>query len=302
MFISFKRIAKFGWKGFSRSSGLSAATIFILVMTISLVTSLFILQGTAGYLTSILQERMDISVYFKEGLTEEDILEVKDELTQLPEVKEIEYVSKEDALLTFSKRHQDDIVIMESLAEVGGNPFFASLNVRAFEASQYAAISTLLDAAPFNDLITRVDYFEKKPVIERFSSITSSAYQTGLVFSLILGIIAFLLAFNQVRMAIYSSKEEIEVMRLVGASNWFIQGPFLIQGIIAGFLAALITFLIFSISLFFLAPNLENILAGFNMSTFITDNLGILFLIQIVTGVGLGVLSSFIAIRKYLKV
>ncbi|HJN62380.1 MAG TPA: permease-like cell division protein FtsX [Candidatus Parcubacteria bacterium] len=118
MFISFKRIAKFGWKGFSRSSGLSAATIFILVMTISLVTSLFILQGTAGYLTSILQERMDISVYFKEGLTEEDILEVKDELTQLPEVKEIEYVSKEDALLTFSKRHQDDIVIMESLAEV----------------------------------------------------------------------------------------------------------------------------------------------------------------------------------------
>ncbi|MAF43599.1 MAG: hypothetical protein CMI54_05455 [Parcubacteria group bacterium] len=302
MFISFKRIAKFGWKGFSRSSGLSAATIFILVMTISLVTSLFILQGTAGYLTSILQERMDISVYFKEGLTEEDILEVKDELTQLPEVKEIEYVSKEDALLTFSKRHQDDIVIMESLAEVGGNPFFASLNVRAFEASQYAAISTLLDAAPFNDLITRVDYFEKKPVIERFSSITSSAYQTGLVFSLILGIIAFLLAFNQVRMAIYSSKEEIEVMRLVGASNWFIQGPFLIQGIIAGFLAALITFLIFSISLFFLAPNLENILAGFNMFTFITDNLGILFLIQIVTGVGLGVLSSFIAIRKYLKV
>jgi cell division transport system permease protein len=266
------------------------------------VTSLFILQGTAGYLTSILQERMDISVYFKEGLTEEDILEVKDELTQLPEVKEIEYVSKEDALLTFSKRHQDDIVIMESLAEVGGNPFFASLNVRAFEASQYAAISTLLDAAPFNDLITRVDYFEKKPVIERFSSITSSAYQTGLVFSLILGIIAFLLAFNQVRMAIYSSKEEIEVMRLVGASNWFIQGPFLIQGIIAGFLAALITFLIFSISLFFLAPNLENILAGFNMFTFITDNLGILFLIQIVTGVGLGVLSSFIAIRKYLKV
>jgi len=117
-----------------------------------------------------------------------------------------------------------------------------------------------------------------------------------------LALVAILVVFNTVRLAIYSSREEIRVMRLVGASNWFIRGPFLVQGAISGFAAVVITLLIFTGALFFLSPKLEILFPGLNIFNSFTGNFGMLFLIQIFAGVGLGVVSSIIAIRKYLKI
>jgi len=299
---SFKRILKSGWQGFRRNSGLSMATIFILVMTISLVTSLFLLQHSSNFIVSSLEDKVDMAIYFSEEPSSEEIMIIQEELFALPEVRKMEYISKEEALAKFVERHAGEEVIMESLTEVGGNPLLASINIRAFEASQYAAISSFLDNSSFKSLIAKVDYAEKKPAIEKLFSLTSSISTTGIIFSIVLAVMAILIAFNTVRIAIYNSRDEIETMRLVGAANWFIRGPFLVQGAVAGILAVLITFLLFSIAVLVLGPKIELIMPGLNLSGYFFSNFIIILLIQLVAGVGLGMFSSWIAVRRYLKV
>jgi cell division transport system permease protein len=282
-----------------RQGGLTVATIFTMVMTISLVTSLLIFQKITQFSITQLQEKVDISIYFKQNSLEEDILEVKDEIVKLPEVKSVEYISDAEAKNRFLESHPE---LEQSLKETEGLLNLASLNVKAGEASQYEAISSFLETAPFKEMIEKVDYSERKPVIEKIFSVTNGINRTGIILSLILAVVAFLVAFNEVKLAICNSREEIFIQRLVGASNWFIRGPFLVQGIITGFFATLITLIIFTPLVFFLSPKMESFFAGLNLSQYFFSNFFLIFLIQILTGIGLGVVSSAIAIRKYLEV
>jgi len=302
MNASLKRIIKSGWTGFRRNSGLSLATVFIMVMAISLVTSLFLLQKTTGYLVTALSEKVDMAVYFNEEPSTDEIDVIQKELTGLPEIKSLQYISKEEALAKFIARHQNEDVIMESIEEVGGNPLLASLNIKAFEATQYAAISSFIDSASFKDLISKVDYSEKKPAIDKMFSLTSTISNTGIGLSIVLAIVAVLIAFNTVRIAIYNSRDEIETMRLVGASNWFIRGPFLVQGMIGGLLAVLITFLVFGITLWFLSPKIDMIIPGLNLFSYFFGSFLVVIALQLAAGVGLGACASWLAMRKHLKV
>jgi len=302
MKASLKRIIKSGWIGFRRNNGLSLATVFIMIMAISLITSLFLLQKTTKYLVASLSEKVDMAVYFSEEPSTDQIATIQKELSTLPEVKNLEYISKEQALAKFTERHQGEQVIMESLQEVGGNPLLSSLNIKAFEATQYAAISSFIDSASFKDLITKVDYNDKKPAIDKIFSLTSTISNTGIALSIVLAVVAVLIAFNTVRITIYNSRDEIETMRLVGASNWFIRGPFLVQGMIAGILAVLITFLVFGVALWFLSPKIDIIIPGLNLFAYFFGSFVVVIALQLVAGVGLGVCASWLAIRKYLKV
>jgi len=273
-----------------------------MVMAISLVTALFLLQKTSDYLVVTLSEKVDMAVYFTDEPTVEQVDTIQKELSGLSEVKSLQYISKEEALAKFIERHQGEQVIMESLTEVGGNPLLASLNIKAFEATQYAAISSFLDAASFKDLISKVDYSEKKPAIDKMFSLTSTINTTGIALSVVLAVVAVLIAFNTVRIAIYNSRDEIETMRLVGASNWFIRGPFLVQGMIGGLLAVLITFLVFGITLWFLSPKIDIVIPGLNLYAYFFGSFLMVIALQLAAGVGLGACASWLAIRKYLKV
>lgn len=302
MFISFKRVLKAGWLNFSRNSGLSFATVFILVLAILVITFLFVFKEGTNFLISAIRERVDISVYFKEESPEEEILKIKEKIAEIPEVKEVEYISKEKAFQNFVERHKENPILMESLEEIGENPFLASLNIKAFEASQYGKVSQFLEASPFKDLISKVDYHQKKPIIERLFSLTASINRIGIFFSLGLALIAILVAFNTIRLAIFNSKNEIQVMRLVGASNWFVRGPFLAQGALSGVLAALISLLLIAVSFYFLGPKTEILFPGLNVFKYFVANFSLIFALQFGSGLGLGVISSWIATRKYLQV
>jgi len=299
MFTSLERIIRSGWITFKRQAGFTVATIFIMAITISLITSLFLFQKITKFSISLLQDKVDVSVYFKDTSLEQDILEIKEQIAKIPEVKSVEYVSNEEAKKRLLEKYPE---LTESLRETQGMLNLASLNIKAGQADQYAAIANFLEKAPFKNLIQKTDYYQRKPVIEKIFSVTSAINHTGVVLSLILVIIAFLVAFNQIRLAISNSKEEIFIQRLVGASNWFIRGPFLIQGVISGFFAALITLLIFIPLVYFLSPKMEVFFPGLNLFSYFAGNFFLIFLIQILTGIGVGVISSIIAIRKYLKV
>jgi cell division transport system permease protein len=301
MFTSLKRIIKFGALSFYRNTAVTTATVFVMIMVIFLISLMFLFNEAADVLISSIQEKVDISVYFNKEAENEDILSIKERLESMEEVVEVDHVSEEKALERFIERHSEDETLMQSLEEVGENPFLASLGVKAEQASQYASVARLLESEEYSEIVERVDYHQRKPVIDKLFAITSEANKAGLFLGLVLAVLAILVAFNAIRIAIYNSSEEISVMRLVGASNWFVRGPFLIQGFLAGIVAALISFVLMLGILYSLNPEIE-LMAEISIYSLFVNNLGLILLLQLSTGVGLSVVSSAIAIRKYLEV
>ncbi|UZE92860.1 MAG: FtsX-like permease family protein [Candidatus Nealsonbacteria bacterium] len=301
MFELIKRIFRSGWYSFSRDGELAIATVFILFLAVTLVSSLLIFRDISQFLIVSIQEKVDVSVYFKKETSEEEIFDIKGEISEFPEIKNIKYVSQEQALEDFMKRHEREPLLIESIEELGRNPFLASLNITTWDPSQYGKVSRFFEGIEFENIIEKIDYYQRKSIIERIHSINSIIAKFGISFSIILVIVAIAVTFNTIRLSIYNSRKEIKVQRLVGASNWFIRGPFLIQGLICGVLATLISLLVFSITCWFLSPK---VLSFFNLDLFglFTQRFWLLLFIQFATGIGLGVISSMVAVKKYLKV
>lgn len=297
-----KRIIKAGWLGFKRNNGLSFATVFIMVMVISVMTALFLGQKAANYVVAGLKERVDMSVYFVGEPSQDEIAQIQSQLSAMPEIEELEYISKQEALERFTLKHEGDQIIIDSLTELGANPLMASLNIKARDVENYAAIAGFLGDSSFKDLISKIDYYQKKPAIEKVFSLTASLSLFGIIFSLALAAFAVLISFNTVRLAIHNSKDEIETMRLVGAHNRFIRGPFVVQGVIAGCVAVVITLIIFGIAIWLVNPKLNVLIPGLNLAGFFFSNIILILALQLAAGVGLGVVSSWLAVRKYLKI
>jgi cell division transport system permease protein len=304
MFTSLKRITSFAISDFARNKGISLAAIFVLVVTIMLVTGLFFFQGTATYLTLQLQNKIDITAYFKSEALEQDILNVKDEILKMsPNIKGVEYISKEQALQIFNEKHKDNGVLARAIEEVGDNPFLSSLNITTNgDPSQYEQVANVLQTADFSKLIDKVDFSQKKDTIEKVYSIISNINRFGIIFGAILIILAILVVFNTIKLAIDNSKEEISTMRIVGATDWFIRGPFIVQGMIYGLVSSIICFLLSALFTYFISSKIEVMLPGFSSFSYFKTNLWIFVLIQLGFGIGVGVISSFIVVKRYLKV
>lgn len=304
MFTNITRAGKFALNNFSRNKGISIAAIFILVVAIMVATGLVFFQGISGYLTEEVRDKIDITAYFQEWAGEEDILAARDEIKKIsPNIKNIEYVSKEQALAYFNEKHQDNAVLQTALAEVGDNPFLPSLNITTNgDPSQFEEISNTLQASAFSKLIYKVDFLQKKDTIEKIYSLTSNINKFGIILGIVLVVISMLVVFNTIRLAIDNSRDEISTMKIVGASDWFIRGPFIIEGIIYGITAFLICILLSGLSAYFLSPKISIVLSGFNMISYFLTNFWIFVLIQLLFGVGVGAISSFIVVKKYLEV
>lgn len=302
MFTNLKRIASGGIITFWRNGWVSFATV--LVMVLALFVAGWLILGNV-VLTSVLaslEDKVDITVYFRVDAPEPDILTMRDSLVGLGEVNEVEYVSREEALLRFRERHQENALITQSLEELGENPLGASLNIKATDPSEYGAINNFLEGNIFSSIVDKVNYRQNQLVIERLGAILGTSRRIGVLISVTLGAIAFLVAFNTIRMAIYTSREEIRIMKLVGASNWYTQGPFIMEGFLHGFFASVITVLVFFPLLWWLGPKMEAFFGGPDLFMYLVANILQFFFILFGVGVVLGVISSSIAIRRYLRV
>jgi cell division transport system permease protein len=303
MFIeNLKRILKAGWKNFYRNISSSFATTFVLVVLLSLISFIFVFDNISEFLVRGIEEKADISVFLSEDFLEENILEFKKELEEKEIVKEVQYISPNEAYQNFIETHSEDEEIMSALVEVGGNPFLGSLSISAWEVTQYEEVVTYLEESEYSSLFDEVDYYQRKPVIDKIFSLTKLISNIGFISAILTILIVILLVFNTVRLAIFNSSEEIGVMRLVGASNLFIRGPFVIQGMLSGLFAVVVTNVFFLLTFWFFSPKLEVILGGFNVLNFFVSHLGIIFLIQLGTGMVLSLVASVLATRKYLKV
>jgi len=272
--------------------------VFVLMIAITFASFLFLLSGIADIMIRNVEEKADVTVDFRIGVPEERILEVGREISEEFEVNEVGYVSREEAQTRFIERYGDRDEVMEALEEVG-NPFPASLNIRADDSYVYGQVSDFLEEE-HGDLVHNIDFAHREEVIEGIFSITESIRRGGIIVGTVVSVIAILLVYNTVRLTIYGLREEIKVMRLVGSSNLFIQGSFIIQGAIVGVTAALASFLILFLLGAFI-PQSYDLMLEVNLQQYFLQMVPMLLLLQLGTGVFLGVFSSLIATGKYLK-
>lgn len=296
------RIIKYGFQSFWRNGLLSAATVVVMVLALSVFEGLIIFRSITETAIAALEDKIDISVYFESNAQTDDILKVKKSLESIKEVKEVAYISREKALELFQERYGTEANIIQSLKELGDNPLLASLDIKAHDPNDYETIAGYLEGDTFKSLIKKVTFTESRLVIERLAKISDTVEKMGLALTIFLAFTAALVTFNTIRLAIYSNREEIGIMRLVGASNAFLNGPYIVQAVIFSVLATFLSILITAPLVSFSSPYIQSFIPEMDTYKYFYANLFSLFGYQFLFALALGVVSGTVAIRKYSKV
>ena len=308
--MTIKRVLVSGAKNFMRGGAVSAATVLIMTVTLAIISSLIFLSALLTFTLNTIKEKVDVSVYFVTTASEADILAVKDQLEKLPQVANVRYTSREEALVAFRARKADDQLTLQALEEVGGNPLDASLSIRAKDLSEYESIVNYLEALPVlsangASIVDFINYVKNKNVkesVDRLSLWIQATRTVGFAVVILFALASVLIAFATVRLAIYTAKDEIGVMRLVGASNAYIQGPFIITGVITGVSAAVLVLILLWPATWYVGVKTSSWFGGFSIASYYSSHFGIVFLILMLSGIVLGAVASVLAIRRYLEV
>jgi len=307
IWTNFKRIVKIGFMNFWRNATVSLASVFM--MTVTLIVTGFVILGGAVLDNSlnVLKDKIDVTATFITSASEEDILKIKASLENLNEVSLVTYTSREEALETFKERHANDQSILTALNELNENPLGASLDIKAQDPSQYKGIAEFLEGSSALSsggvsIIDHVNYYQNKVAIDKLGDIIKSADKLGLAVAMAFILLSILIAFNTIRLTIYIAKEEISVMRLVGASTTYIQGPFVIVGVMYGLLGAILALIIFLPITYWIGNTTENFFIGLNLFTYYLQNFLSIAGILLLSGVMVGAISSLWASRRYLRI
>lgn len=306
MWVAFKRVVRSGFVGFSRNAFVSLASIFVMTVTLFVIGSIIVIDQLLGASLAQIESKVDINVYFHTQATTTDMQALQTRLESLPEVTEVSFTSREEALAAFRDRHQGDELTIQALDELGDNPLGASLAVRAKDTTQYESIASFLEEQeaqedPANPVIDRVNFVKNKEAIEKLTTIISTIERASIVTMVVLIVAAVLITFNTIRLAIYTTREEISVMRLVGASNTFIRGPFMLQGILYGAIAGFVALIIMYPILYWMGPGTE-VFFQFNIFKYFLSHFAYVGGVVVGSGILLGLISSSLAVSRYLRV
>ena len=285
---------------------MSMSAILVMTVALSMIGSTFLMSAFLGSTLSTIQDKIDINVYLNTDAPEEDILIFKDSLELLPEVKKVVYVSKDQALEDFRKRNENNQLTLQALDELDKNPLRAVLNVKAKEASQYESVASFLEntstlSANGVSIIDKVNYNDNKTIIDRLSKIIDGVEKFGLLVTVTLILISIFITLNTLRLVIYISREEIGVMRLVGADDKYVRGPFVVQGIIYGVVSAILATALFYPVTSWIKNSTSEFYGGIDLFQYYVTNFNQIFVILLISGIVLGALSSFLAVRRYLS-
>ncbi len=300
-----KRVSRAGFIGFLRNGFVSFATILIMALMLFVIGSIMVAGSALDATLTQLEEKVDINVYFLTGAPESEILSLRDSVSLLPEVDDVEYVTRAEALERFRERHKNDQLTLQALEELDDNPLGAALAISAKETSQYEGIAKFLEnetaVGSGTQIIEKVNYFQNKAAIDKLTEIISASKRMGIVVTIFLIIVSVLIVFNTIRLAIFTTKDEIGVMQLVGAADLYVQGPFIIEGALYGFSGGMLALIFLYPVALWLGPASQAFLGTFNVLSYYLSNLGWLFFVLVGTGVLLGAFSSYMAVGRYLK-
>ena len=299
--VTTKRVARYGLIGFIRNGFVSLSAILIMVITLFVMSGLIISGAALNSTLEQLTNKVDVNVYFTTAASEEQVNALKQEIERLPEVASVAYTSREQALNEFRERHKNEQMTIQALDQLSGNPLGASLAIRAKETSQYESIAKFLEAKQGTDTtISKVNFYQNKTAIDRLTSIIETSRTVGIAAAIFLVAASVLIVFNTIRLAIYTARDEIGVMNLVGAGHWYVRGPFVIAGLLYGIVSGIFVLLVLYPLVIWLGPPSQAFFGTFNVFDYYVGSFPFLFLSIMGLGIALGSLSSFLAVRRYL--
>lgn len=279
-----------------------------MVMTITLVifAILFLMFVMTTYSIQTVRNSIDISVYFKLGLAENTILQIKQQVEADPRVAQVTYTSADQAWEQFKQMNAGNQTITNSVGELTDNPLPATLHVKAKNLGDYPAIVQSLQTDQYKDSISNVNYQNDPRIqtaIDRLNKILKFTVTGGISLIVIFSLIAILVIFNTITLTIHNRREEVEIMRLVGATNWYIRGPFVVESFLYSLFSLLFTGILLSLAfakllppiIHFINPELALLQNGLINYWYV---LLMLTVVSLILSVG----STLMAMRRYLRI
>jgi len=301
--LSFFRIIKFSFQDIVRNIWLSIVTITILILALFSMNMLFTVKLVSQNAVTAVKNKINISLYFKADASEAAILDVRQKVDAMSDVKSSTFISKSMALDNFRNNNKNNPEILNALKELGKNPLSPSLIIVPRDFDNSSSLITSLKMLE-SDAIESRDFSDNSTILEKINFITSRINEIGMFLIIIFVLTSLLVVYNAIRVAIYTHRQEIEIMRLVGASNFFIYMPYLFSAFIYALVSVLIVVISFYPFLTILQPYLEVFFTDYtvNILTYYVNNFGLIFGLQFLGVFLITLVASLLAARKYAKI
>ncbi len=300
---SLKRIIKFALQDIWRNFGLSVMTVMILVLMLLSVNALWAVEVITQQAIVAVKDQVNVSIYFSAEAGSDNVNEIKKYISSFPEVVSTNLQSSDQVLASFKERHKLSKDILDSLAELDKNPFGPTMVIKTREPGDYQKIIKALSVPEYKTLIEAKSFDEHSSAIDKIQNITNNVEKMVIGLVLLFAGISFLIVFNTVRAAIHTQKIEIGIKRLVGASNWFIRGPYLIESFIFSVISMVMAVFLIYLAFKFIDPYLAVIFQnGFSLTNYYNSHILYVFGGQFICVLILTVVSSGLAMRRQLKI
>ena len=304
--VTLSRILKTGIVNFIRNAWLAIAAMAVMVVTLTIVLFSLITNATFANTIKTITDKIDISVYLSDSITSEQRSQLITSLESLPNVKSLKYVSKADALKDYLADNAGNPELLSAVSQTD-NPLPATLQLKPRDLNKLEEIKTYLSKADVKALQSDEPSYsgDRKEAIDRITHATNIMQRAGVIAVLVFTVISVLIIFNTIQMAIFNRRDELTIMRLLGAKTWYIRGPFVVESILYGVISAFIS--VGVIHGLFVASRsaLEATSLGLldiNYSAeYFQTHFWDLLLLQLGIGILIGAVSSIIATRRYLK-
>jgi cell division transport system permease protein len=305
-FIAFERIIKNGTVNFGRNIWLALAAIAMMGITLTILLFAIVANSTFSHTVNDLTSHIDISVYLKDNITTGQRNKLVSQLYQVGNVKSITYISKSQALKTYEAQNATNTDLLAAISETS-NPLPASLDIKPTNPNQLQTIKNFLDKPAIAALQSDPTSYsgDRKAAVDKITSATHFFEEAGIAGIAVFVVISMLIIFNTIRMTIFNRRDELVIMRLLGAGPWYIRGPFVVETMLYGAVAAGISLIVCS-SLFAVASktlqasSLGLLDIGYS-GRYFRQHLWLILFGQIAAGIIMGAVSSIIATRRYLK-
>lgn len=303
---SVRRVVKTGGVNFVRNFTLSVAATAVMVVTLTIVLFSVIANATFNNTISQINEKIDISVYLKDEVTEQEKDGLVAQLEGLPNVKSIEYVSKDQALEEYKKDNADNVDLLLAVAQTD-NPLPATIRIKPIDPEKNNDIKAILESPEALKLQSEETSYsgDRKEAIDKITSATTFFRKAVLVSVIVFAVISMLIIFNTIQMAIFNRRDELTIMRLLGASPWYIRGPFIVETMFYGIISAVLSvsicnFLFVVQAQAFDASSLGLLDLQF-ANEYFAQNFWLFFGVQLALGMSIGAVSALIATKRYLR-
>ena len=302
-FLSFLRMIKFSFQDISRNIWLSLVTIIILILALFSINMFVVVKVVGDSAVDAVKNKVDISLYLENGAKEQEIESLRSKINNLAEVKSVEYISQNDALQFFRQKNRDNPEVMEALRELGVNPLTPSLNIKPVNTDNFDELTHELNKIN-SDIIASRNFTDHRKLLDKINGVTDKASQAGIVVSTIFILITLLVVYNSIRVAIYTHEQEISIMRLVGASNFFIYMPFLFSSLIYTVVGLGAVIGIFYPFVSLLQPYLDTFFvnSNINLVNYFNQHFFLIFGVEFLGIALINIVASLIAVRKYSQV